>query len=60
MCSNISNSDAKQVLKGIRISDVNKLIFGQLNINQLRNKFDMLMYLTYLRQKLMIVNILQA
>ena len=39
--SNVSHSDAQQVLKDIRKSNVNKLIFGQLNINSLRNKFDM-------------------
>ena len=39
--SNVSLSDAQHVLKDIRKSDVNKLIFGQLNINSLRNKFDM-------------------
>ena len=40
--SNVSHSDAQQVLKDIRKSNVNKLVFGQLNINSLRNKFDML------------------
>ena len=40
--SNISRSDAQQVLKDIRKSNLNKLVFGQLNINSLRNKFDML------------------
>ena len=40
--SNVSSLDAKQVLKGIRKSNINKLVFGQLNINSLRNKFDML------------------
>ena len=39
--SNVSHSDVQQVLKDIRKSNVNKLIFGQLNINSLRNKFDM-------------------
>ena len=39
---NVSHSDAQQVLKGIRKSNVNKLVFGQVNINPLRNKFDML------------------
>ena len=38
---NVSHSDPQQVLKDIRKSNVNKLIFGQLNINSLRNKFDM-------------------
>ena len=40
--SNVFHSDAQQVLKGIRKSNVNKLVFGQLNINSLRNKFAML------------------
>ena len=39
--SNVSHSHAQQVLKDIRKSNVNKLIFGQLNINSLRNNFDM-------------------
>ena len=40
--SNVLSLDAKQVLRGIRKSNINKLVFGQLNINSLRNKFDML------------------
>ena len=42
--SHVSHSDAQQALKGIRKSNVNKLVVGQLklNINLLRNKFDML------------------
>ena len=40
--SNVFHSDAQQVLKDVRESNVNKLAFGQLNINSLRNKFDML------------------
>ena len=40
--SNSSYSDAQRVLKDIRKSNVNKLVFGQLNINSLRKKFDML------------------
>ena len=39
--SNVSHSDAQQVLKDIFKNNVNKLIFGQLNINSLRNEFDM-------------------
>ena len=35
-------SDAKKAAKNIRINNVNKLIFGHLNINSLRNKFDLL------------------
>ena len=34
--------DANQVLKGIRKSNIVKLVFGQLNINSLRKKFDTL------------------
>ena len=34
--------DANQVLKGIRKSNIVKLVFGQLNKNSLRNKFDTL------------------
>ena len=38
----VSNvSDAQQVLKDIDKNNVNKLIFGQLDKNSLRNKFDM-------------------
>ena len=40
--TNVSHSDEQQVLKDIRKSNINKLVFGQLNINSLRNKFDML------------------
>ena len=40
--SNVSSLDVKQVLRGIRKSNINKLVFGQLNINSLRSKFDML------------------
>ena len=38
--SNVSHSDAQQIIKDIRKSNFNKLIFGQRNINSLRNKFD--------------------
>ena len=37
----VSQSDVKKALKDIRISNMNKLIFGDLNINSLRNKFDL-------------------
>ena len=37
----VSQSDVKKALKDIRISNMNKLIFGHLNINSLRNKFDL-------------------
>ena len=37
----VSQSDVKKARKDIRISDMNKLIFGHLNINSLRNKFDL-------------------
>ena len=40
--SNVSSLDAKQVLRGIRKSNINKLVFGQLNINSLRSKHGML------------------
>ena len=36
----VSQSDLKDI-KDIRISNLNKLIFGHLNINSLRNKFDL-------------------
>ena len=38
--SNVSHSDAQQIIKDIRKSNFNKLIFGQRNINSLRRKFD--------------------
>ena len=44
---NVSNasiagvSDAKKTLKNINISNINKLIFGYLNINSLKNKSDL-------------------
>ena len=37
----VSQSDVKKALKDIRIGDMSKLIFGHLNINSLRNKFDL-------------------
>ena len=40
--STVMQSDAKKSLKNIRISDINKLIFGRLNVNSLRNKLDIL------------------
>ena len=40
--STVSQPDVKKALKDIRISNMNKLIFGHLNINSLRNKFDLL------------------
>ena len=43
--SNVCNDytpDPKQILKNIRNSNVNKLTFGHLNINSLRNKSDQL------------------
>ena len=40
--STFSQSDVKKALKDICISNMNKLIFGHLNINSLRNKFDLL------------------
>ena len=40
--SNVPPSDVQQVLKDIRKGNVNKLVIGQLNINSLRKKIDML------------------
>ena len=40
--STILHSDVKKSLKNIRNTNINKLIFGHLNINSLRNKFDIL------------------
>ena len=39
--SSDTNLDVRKSLKNIRISNINKLIFGHLNINSLRNKFDL-------------------
>ena len=38
--STVLQSYVKKSLKNIRISNINKLIFGHLNVNSLRNKFD--------------------
>ena len=35
-------SDAKKALRNVRFTNINRLIFGHLNINSLRNKFDLL------------------
>ena len=40
--STILHSDVKKSLKNIRNTNINKLIFGHLNINSLKNKFDIL------------------
>ena len=46
---NVSNtatnmfSDAKKAFRNARISNINRLIFGHLNINSLRNKFENLL-----------------
>ena len=37
----VSQSDGKKALKVIRVSNMNKLLFGRLNINFLGNKFDL-------------------
>ena len=37
----VSQSDGEKALKDIRISNMNKVIFGYLNINSLRYKFDL-------------------
>ena len=34
------NSDPKEILKTLRLKNVNRLICAQLNINSLRNQFD--------------------
>ena len=39
--SNDTNPDVRKFLKIIRISNLNKLIFGHLNISSLRNKFNL-------------------
>ena len=39
--STVWNSNARQSLKNIRISNINKLILGHLNINSIRNNFDL-------------------
>ena len=40
--STFSQPDVKKALKDIHISNMNKLIFGHLNINSIRNKLDLL------------------
>ena len=40
--STSSQSDVKKALKNICISNTNKWMFGHLNINSLKNKFDLL------------------
>ena len=39
--SHVWNSDVRQFLKDIRTSNFNKLILGHLNVNCIRNKFDL-------------------
>ena len=39
--STVWNSDVVQSLKNVAISNINKLILGHLNINFIRNKFDL-------------------
>ena len=39
---NKENTDPYKLLKSIKISNINRLIIGQLNINSLRNKFEAL------------------
>ena len=42
--SNMSNEQgAHSILHQLRLSNVNKVIIGHLNINSLRNKFEMIM-----------------
>lgn len=50
--SNFSYPDGKQVSKVICISNI-KLIFRQLNVNSLRNEFDMLMFDTQCENELL-------
>ena len=64
----VSQTDVKKAIKDIRMSNMNKLIFGRLNINSLRNKFDLFnekvkgcarvsyIFLWYLRLNWMIVS----
>ena len=40
--STVLQSDVKECLKNICISNINKLIFGHLNVNSIRSKFDIL------------------
>ena len=40
--STVLQSDVKKSLKNIRISNIGKLIFGHLNVNAQRNKYDIL------------------
>ena len=37
-----TDTDAKKALKTMRTQNLNKIIIAQLNINSLRNKFEML------------------
>ena len=40
--SNTIITNAKRILRDIRTSNINRLVFGHLNINSLRTKFDFL------------------
>ena len=40
------NNDPYKILKSIRVSNVDRLIIGHLNINSLRNKFEALKIIT--------------
>ena len=37
---NADNQDPSEVIKNIKLSNVNRLIMGQLNVNGLKNKID--------------------
>ena len=39
---NVKNLDPYKILKSIKVSNINRLIIGQLNINSLRNKMEAL------------------
>ena len=54
----LNNSDPNDILKNIRISNANRLIIAQLNINSLRNEFDALK--TIIRAKIDILVITES
>ena len=41
-CNTINDNDPLNILKNIKINNVNRLVIGHLNINSLRNKFESL------------------
>ena len=42
LCSNDNNTDPLNILKQLKICNLNRLVIGQLNINSIRNKFESL------------------